>query len=443
MKLRKFHLAALITFTLCSIAPCIRVSAQATFEEQQIEQTQVIAVARPYSDNKYDLFIVEQIPEKQQCWSEKGAAPAIVDPLLLNYDFTGICRRATDSNGYSIRLDGQDLGLSYILRLIERNGELLLVGTPRIPKMPEIVVGRTRGLQRTFMKIVLDPGWKFSKRTYAGKAVGHFYFSGNSVEIAAASGQVPPVPPTDVGTVASFKDISNDIYKSEIEKAVALGFVAGFKEDNTFRPENPITREQLVSMVIDAMNASVKIDVEATATSPSPFSDVADDRWSAKKIKWAQQNKIVAGKADGQFQPTDPITRAELMVILRKVSEYLNMQKQSAELVATKPPMAFSDISGHWAQTIITQMSSYCGVASPFNETGDAFAPNQPANRNYAAAAIVRSLDCVKLNTPTSTPTNPPTIIPTNPPTNTPIQPTLPSNPSTNTPTNIPIQPTN
>ncbi|PSF37509.1 S-layer protein [Aphanothece hegewaldii CCALA 016] len=418
MKLRNsLHLAALFTFTVSSIAPCIPTQAQGTtFEEQEVEQTQVIAIARPFGDNKYDLLVIEQIPEKQQCWSETGTAPAIVDPLLLNFDFTGICRRATDSNGYSIRLDGQDLGLSYILRLVERNGELLLVGTPRIPNMPEIVLGRTRGVQRNFMKVVLDPGWKFSKRAFGGKQVGHFYFSGNSIEIAAASGQIPPVPPSDPVSVASFKDINDDIYKSEIEKAVALGFVAGFKEDNTFRPEIPVTREQLVSIAIDAMNTVVKIDLEATATSPSPFSDVADDRWSAKKIKWAQQNNIVAGKAAGQFQPTDPITRAELMVILRKVSEYLKMQTtQSAELVANKPPMAFSDISGHWAQNIITQMSSFCGVASPLNEQGDVFAPNEPANRNYAAAAMIRSLDCVKGNTPT-TPTTPTTPITPNSP---------------------------
>ncbi|GFE69541.1 DUF3747 domain-containing protein [Chroococcus sp. FPU101] len=424
MKFRNsLHIAALASLTVSSIIPCIPAQAQGTtFEEQEVEQQQVIAVARPFGDNKYDLLVIEQIPEKQQCWSEIGAAPAIVEPLLLNFDFTGICRRATDSNGYSIRLDGQDLGLNYILRLVERNGELLLVGSPRTPNMPEIVVGRTRGVQRDFMKVVLDPGWKFSKRAFNGKQVGHFYFSGNSTEIAAASGQIPPVPPTDAGSVASFKDISNDIYKSEIEKAVALGFVAGFKEDNTFRPETPVTREQLVSMVIDAMNTVVKIDVNAAATSSSPFTDVADDRWSANKIKWAQQNQIVAGKADGQFKPTDPITRAELMVILRKVSEYLNTQTtQSSVLVANTTPMAFSDISGHWAETTIIQMSSFCNTASPFNEQGDAFAPNQPANRNYAAAAIIRSLDCVKAS------------IPSSPSTNTPIN-TPPSTPSQTTP---------
>jgi hypothetical protein len=53
---------------------------------------------------------LEQIPGKQKCWSESGSNPVMIDPLLLNFDFTGICRRATDSNGYSIRLDGRISG---------------------------------------------------------------------------------------------------------------------------------------------------------------------------------------------------------------------------------------------------------------------------------------------------------------------------------------------
>src|SRR6056297_3510108 len=74
-----------------------------TFEEQTIQQNNVVAIARPYGQGKYDLLIIEQIPDKRACWTESGSNPVLVDPLLLNFDFTGICRRATDSNGYSIR----------------------------------------------------------------------------------------------------------------------------------------------------------------------------------------------------------------------------------------------------------------------------------------------------------------------------------------------------
>jgi hypothetical protein len=371
----------------------------ANFDEQDIEQTQMVAIARPYGGNKYDLLVLEQIPGKRQCWSESGSNPVMIDPLLLNFDFTGICRRATDSNGYSIRLDGRDLGLDYILRIVERNGELYLVGTPRDSRRPELVVGRTRGMQTGFMKIILEPGWKFSRRAFQGKSLGHFYFSGKEAEVLAAAGRPPSsqtTPPPTAGG-ASFRDISGDIYKTEIEKAVALGFVAGFKEDNTFRPENPVTREQFVSMIIGGMGTVTKINLETVSSGGVSFTDVEATRWSAKKIQWARANGIVAGKANGEFRPTDPITRAELMAILKQSATYLKtQQKQSPELPQTKTPVNFSDTSGHWAAGLITQMSGFCGVASPLNEQGSAFVPNDPARRNYAAAAIVRTLNCVK-----------------------------------------------
>ncbi|MEG3438859.1 DUF3747 domain-containing protein [Pannus brasiliensis CCIBt3594] len=389
-------LAALMTASVNSIDPLISTKAQ-TFDEQPIDQTKMVAIARPYGSNKYDLLVLEQIPGKKQCWSESGSNPVMIDPLLLNFDFTGICRRATDSNGYSIRLDGRDFGLDYILRIVERGGELVLVGTPRDTRRPELVVGRTRGMQQGFMKIILEPGWQFSRRAFQGKSLGHFYFTGKEAEVLAAAGKTPPPDTNTTSPAASFRDTGNDIYKAEIEKAVALGFVAGFKEDNTFRPEEPVTREQFTAMVIGGMGTVGKINIDEVAAGGTTFSDVEPTRWSAKRIQWARANGIIAGKAGGQFRPTDPVTRAEMMAILNKAAIYLKTQnKLSPELLETKTPIAFSDISGHWAAGVIEQMSGFCGVASPLNERGTDFAPNDPAKRNYAAAAIVRTLDCVK-----------------------------------------------
>ena len=58
-------------------------------------------------------------------------------------------------------------------------------------------------------------------------------------------------------------------------------------------------------------------------------------------------------------------------------------------------PIAFSDISNHWAKKTITEMSVYCGVATPLNEAGNAFSSNLGTRRNYAAAATLRILNCL------------------------------------------------
>jgi N-acetylmuramoyl-L-alanine amidase len=197
------RLAVLATAVFTNIIPFNSVKAS-TFDEQPIDQTKVIAIARPYGSNKYDLLVIEQIPGKKACWQESGSQPVLVEPLLLNYDFTGICRRSTDSNGYSIRINGQDYGLNYLLRLIERNGELVLIGTNRANPSQEIVVGTTQGLSKGFLKIILNPGWQFTRRTFQGRALGHFYFSSTQVPSGSeGSTSVSPTPesPTPVSPI--------------------------------------------------------------------------------------------------------------------------------------------------------------------------------------------------------------------------------------------------
>lgn len=361
----------------------------ATFGQKEVEQEKFIAIAAPRGSSDYQLLIVEQLSDKQACWSESGTNPIVVEPLLLKFDFTGICGRSTDSNGYSIRMADQDLGLQYRLSIVKRDGDLVLVGvSDKDPKAPPIEIGRTNGISSGFSKIVLQPDWRFTKRTFNDKVLGHVYLSSNLTPPGGIP--APPAP--------AFRDIANNVYAKEIGQAVALGFVAGFSEDNTFRPEIALTREQLVSLVLEALSKLPNANLKLPNTIASkPYPDVEASRWSAAKIQFARDNKIISGYADGNFRPTQTVTRAELMAVLRRAAEFSKSTRGLApELTLKQPERAFSDTTGHWAAAIISQMSSYCGVASPVNEVGNAFQPDAEARRSYAAAATVRMLNCVK-----------------------------------------------
>lgn len=415
MRKRAFftQVATLATIALSSLIA--NKSVAATFEQIPVEQNKFIAVAAPFGESSHQLLIIEQKSNARQCWSESGSNPVIVDPLLLNFDFSGICGRSTDSNGYSIRMAGEDLGLDYLLRIVERDGELVLVGTnSRDRSAPEVIVGRTQGLANGFVKIVLEPGWDFARRSYQGKPLGHIYLA-NSQPLSSigtgggsGTGSNPGTgsgtgsnPGTGSGTgnpTVTFPDVANDIYANEIQQAVAMGFIAGFREDNTFRPQAALTREQLVSIIFEALNQLPNADLELPdQVTFAPYPDVNPSRWSAAKIQWARENNIISGYADGKFRPTQPVTRAELMAMERRAAEFaLSLQGQQPTLTANQSALQFSDIQGHWADALITQMSAYCRVASPLNERGSAFSPNSQAQRNYAAAATVRMLNCVK-----------------------------------------------
>ncbi len=390
---RPLKIVAMVTAAFTSAVSFLPTKA-AIIGEENIPQSQVVAVAAPFGNNRYNLVVVEQIPGKDNCWNERGTQPTIIDPVWTTFDFTGHCRRATDSNGYSVHLDGQDTSQDYLLSLVERDGELKLVALNRQDRS-RTVIGTTFGLSSgDFLKVYLNPGWQFTKKTVDGKVLGHVYFSGDTQAIAAA-GDTPPTPPP-APVAPSFPDVANDIYKDEIGQAVALGFIAGFR-DNTFRPQQPLTREQLVSMVIGALDSVPGLQIEPpTQVTTRPYSDVDPSRWSAAKIEWAKQKQIVSGYPDSSFRPDKPVTRAELMAVLRQAAQFVKVeQNMPAELNTTRSTTQFSDIGGHWGEDLIKQMSAYCRVASPLNETGNAFYPNTPTGRNYAAAATLRMHSCV------------------------------------------------
>ncbi|MCU0565380.1 MAG: DUF3747 domain-containing protein [Oculatellaceae cyanobacterium Prado106] len=386
-------LAALTTATVSTLATAAPSLANNPFSQQEVDQSKFIAIASPFRNGtSHQLMVVEQINDTRACWSEAGGAPNIIDPLLMQFDFTGVCGRSLDSNGYSIRMNGEDLGLRYGLRIVRRDNDMVLVGAPRSRNGgQEIVIGRTAGVTNSYAKINLEPGWRFTKRMLGDRILGHVYLT--------YDGNAPDGGNNGGGNVVSrFRDTAGDIYLAEINQAVDLGFIAGFSDDNTFRPQQSLTREQLVSMVLGALSKvpNVQMTVPATATA-NPYSDVQSNRWSAAKIAFAKANNIVSGYENGTFRPEQPVTRAELMAVLRRAAEFAKAQQgQPGQLQGNRPAQSFADTGSHWGNALISQMSTYCGVASPLNERGNSFAPDSPAQRNYAAAATLRMLNCAK-----------------------------------------------
>ena len=187
-------LTALGTAAFLSIAALAPAEAGYRFDETPVNQNDVVAVAQPLNTQGYQgykLLVLEQQSNARACWSENGYSPIQVDPLLLNFNFSGICGRATDSNGYSVRVNDTDLGLTHNLSLQNVGGEVRLYA---VSSGEKILVGRTGGLTNGFMKVKLEPGWRFTKRTYNGKVLGHFYLSNDNYVAAAQPVYEQPAP---------------------------------------------------------------------------------------------------------------------------------------------------------------------------------------------------------------------------------------------------------
>lgn len=165
-------------------------AASSMFSEQAVNPQQFVVMAAPRNAVDYNLVILEQKSSQRDCWTESNG---IVNPLLLNFDFSGICGRATDSNGYSVRMAGQDLGLQYSLRLVNRGNYVALLAAPSRRNQPVLEIGRTKTAAQDYLAVTLQPGWELSRRVYNGKALGHIYLS--NAQALANTIAAAPTPP--------------------------------------------------------------------------------------------------------------------------------------------------------------------------------------------------------------------------------------------------------
>ena len=176
----KFAALATAAVSAVSAVGAIAPVNAAAFGQREVTQDKfaVVAAPRGTTGTAHQLLILEQVSDAKACWSESGNSPTTIDPLLLTFNFAGICGRSTDSNGYSIRMAGQDLGMSYSLRMVHRNNDIVLVGVnDRDRSAPQVEIGRAGGKTSGFAKINLNSGWRLTKRVYDDKATGHVYLT--------------------------------------------------------------------------------------------------------------------------------------------------------------------------------------------------------------------------------------------------------------------------
>jgi N-acetylmuramoyl-L-alanine amidase len=169
---------AVIASTTLGIISTFSGASAVDFGQQEVDQKKFVAISVPHVGSSPHLVVLEQISNSQSCWRESGTSPVTVEALLLKFDFTGICKRSTDGNGYSIRMAGQDLAMLYKLKIVKQNSEFVLVGISNTdPNAPAIKIGSTQGIGEGLTKIKLEPGWRFTKRTYNGQSVDHIYLT--------------------------------------------------------------------------------------------------------------------------------------------------------------------------------------------------------------------------------------------------------------------------
>lgn len=146
-----------------------------------------------------------------------------------------------------------------------------------------------------------------AKETPGGTTGGSSSSSGKTSLSGPVSSMVSEI--NNIGNESVFSDVDDGHWaKSAIEELYKRGIVNGYP-DNTFCPDDRVTREQALKMILCAA------EYEPAAYSGS-FFDVDKSAWYASYIGAALQRNIVRGVGENMFGIGKNVTREDFAVMM-------------------------------------------------------------------------------------------------------------------------------
>ncbi|MCL5057357.1 MAG: S-layer homology domain-containing protein [Actinobacteria bacterium] len=174
-----------------------------------------------------------------------------------------------------------------------------------------------------------------------------------------------------------FKDlpVTSPVYP-HIKFLAEKDLVKGYPDGN-FMPEGQITRAEATALLVKAMGLSAGRPAGPT------YSDVGPDHWAFGIVESAAAAGIIMGYPDGTFRPGNPVSRAEVAVLLLKLTR--------EPLPSVKLPGYVTDVGpAHWAgQTIAAALRA--GLLTMADSRS--FLPDSPSTRAQMARGLAVMLN--------------------------------------------------
>ncbi len=177
-----------------------------------------------------------------------------------------------------------------------------------------------------------------------------------------------------------YRDISpQNWFYDDMEWAVSAGYLQGVGR-HYFRPNAPITRQQLVTMLYRYAGSPSLEGISAI-----DFPDVPSGQYYSDAVAWAVSQGLVSGYPDGTFQPAKEISRQEMSMMFSHFLELRGLAPTESSGAAES--YADSDKIPGWALEAVEKVTA-CGLI--LGDSKGFFSPGKSATRGQTAAVLRR-----------------------------------------------------
>ena len=171
-----------------------------------------------------------------------------------------------------------------------------------------------------------------------------------------------------------------------LDHCITHGYIAGTSA-TTVTPDGECTRAMIVSILYRVQGEPTKVNGYELKKLAPPFDDVERGCWYTDAIWWAKLTGVVSGMSPSTFAPDDPITRAQLAVILYNYTQ----QFAPGSLTETGSLTGFPDAGSvpSWARTAMAWAVGN-GLISGVGENGVSYLrPEGCATRAQVATILM------------------------------------------------------
>ena len=200
-----------------------------------------------------------------------------------------------------------------------------------------------------------------------------------STSTSSSSSSTSSTSSTTLLQNTTFTDVSGSPYETAIYALAAESIVTGF-QDNTFRPNDIVKRQQFAKMIVKTMGYAV------TGSEVCPYTDVAaqigsDPLYPSKYVAVCASAGVTKGTSATTFNPTGDITRQQLISMVVRAAALADPQVQYT------PPFSAAQFSlnEHYHNA---RRAAAAGLLDGLIGIGPAYSFLAPASRGECAQIL-------------------------------------------------------